>query len=87
MFDFSGQNKNQLTGNAKFNFGGNKQPAQAVKQQPTQVVQQPANAGYTGFKALAAKTTDILLNRPRQALVAAATYDAKNNKFRFLYGR
>jgi|GEM_PF-3877448 len=78
MFDFSGQNKNQMTGNTRFNFGGSPQSVSQPVQQ--KVVQQPAaNKGYTGFKALAAKTADILLNRPRQAILAAATYDAKNN--------
>lgn len=68
-----------MTGNTMFNFGGNQPQAQPVQMQPVQPIQQPANTGYTGVKALAAKSADILLNRPRQALVAAATYDAKNN--------
>lgn len=56
---------------------GNTTPQQVTQPQITQPQQQK---GYTGAKGVAARTVDILLNRPRQALIAAATYDAKNNQ-------
>lgn len=78
MFDFSGQQKkkNQLASSG-FNFGGSPATQQVA---PPQVTQPQQQKGYTGAKGVAARTVDILLNRPRQALVAAATYDAKNNQ-------
>jgi hypothetical protein len=77
VFDFSGQQKknNQVAG--IFNFGGSPATQQVT---PPQITQPQQQKGYTGAKGVAARTVDILLNRPRQALIAAATYDAKNNQ-------